>query len=78
MAKQTQNKNTAGACKPLNAMTRQEREQAIEELERARLAKINEIETIMGQLAYMTGKKKLKKRRWKLGTAPNDFKKTNY
>ena len=59
--------------RPLYSMTNEDRKRRTTELENARLDTVYDIEQIMAEAATLTGKKFLKRRKKKLGKAPNDW-----
>lgn len=56
----------------LSEMTEAERLEYIESLEDDRDFVVSELEELMKELAKLTGRRSLKRRRFKLGRAPND------
>ena len=63
------------SARPLRSMTDKDRRRNIENLEQARADVVRQIEEIMLEAAQMTGKKVMKRRKYKLGKAPNDWNK---
>ena len=68
-------KDIVASARPLRSMTEKDRRRYIEDLEEARAEVVREIEEIMFEAAPLTRKKAMKHRKYKLGKAPNDWKK---
>ena len=61
----------------VSTMTDAEREKAIASLEARRGEITEELEALMAKYARLTKNRKIRRRKFKLGKAPNDFKRLN-
>ena len=59
--------------KPVSEMTEAERREAIARLEEQRREVIIELEEIMNEAATQMKKRRLGRRRYKMGNSPNDY-----
>ena len=72
-AKARNEKDLVSAARPLRSMTDKDRRRYINDLEDARMETVREIEEIMQKASYLTKKRAMRRRKYKLGKAPNDW-----
>lgn len=68
-------KKKAGTTRIVDTHIFLERRKDADQLEKQRLSVNRELEEVMAEYAELTGYKKLKGRKYKVGDAPNDWKK---